>query len=119
MAHSVPSFMASCSARCHYKQEICTQHSPPDSMQGALITPLGLLTASSGSASGRLVVKLEPPRKRRTCSQFLALGPRPDPTATSFPPAAPKAVTALTIFRPKVLNRRFNFSFEYKIVDGK
>ncbi|MPC96684.1 hypothetical protein E2C01_091959 [Portunus trituberculatus] len=88
MARSVPSFMASCSAQCHYKQGTRTHHSLPDSMQGALITPLGPLTAPSGEW--------------------------PDPTATSFPRATPKAVTVFNNFRPKVLNRRLNFDSNIK-----
>ncbi|MPC21182.1 hypothetical protein E2C01_014158 [Portunus trituberculatus] len=36
--------------------------------------------------------------KRRTCCQFSALGPRPDPTANFSPSAAPKTVTALNKF---------------------
>ncbi|MPC46105.1 hypothetical protein E2C01_039814 [Portunus trituberculatus] len=39
---------------------------------------------------------------------------RPDPKATSFPRAGPKAVTALNNFRPKVLNRRLNFDSNIK-----
>ncbi|MPC60146.1 hypothetical protein E2C01_054184 [Portunus trituberculatus] len=41
MAHSVASFIASCSARCHHKPGT-RAHSPPDCLEGTLITPLGL-----------------------------------------------------------------------------
>ncbi|MPD05805.1 hypothetical protein E2C01_101573 [Portunus trituberculatus] len=84
-------------------------------MQGALIIPVGLLTASSGAASGQLVVKLEATKERRTCSQFSALGSRLDPTATSYPHAVPKASTALNNFRLKVLNCRLNFYLNIKL----
>ncbi|MPD05668.1 hypothetical protein E2C01_101426 [Portunus trituberculatus] len=86
MAHSVPSFMASCSAQCHYEQGTRTHHSPPDSMQGALITPLGHLTAISGAASGRLVVKLEATKEKKDLQPVPCLGPQAGPDSHLLPP---------------------------------
>ncbi|MPC11484.1 hypothetical protein E2C01_004151 [Portunus trituberculatus] len=62
MEHGVPSFMASCSARCHYKQGTRTHHSPPDPMQGPLTAPswrreirLGKRSASHGQVQRNLI----------------------------------------------------------------
>ncbi|MPD01283.1 hypothetical protein E2C01_096802 [Portunus trituberculatus] len=111
MAHSVPSFMASFSVRCHYKQGTRTHHSPPDSMQEALITPLGPLTAPSGAASGRLVVKFEATKEKKDLQPVLCLGPQAGLDSHLLPP---KAVTALNNFRPKVPSRRLNFDSNIK-----
>ncbi|MPD01325.1 hypothetical protein E2C01_096845 [Portunus trituberculatus] len=86
MVHSVPSFMVSCSARCHYKQ-------------GNPYTPL----------TTRVYAR-SPYHPFRAPHGTIW----PDPTATSFPRAAPKAITALNNFRPKVLNRRLNFDSNIK-----
>ncbi|MPC65714.1 hypothetical protein E2C01_059850 [Portunus trituberculatus] len=94
MAHSVPSSMASCSARCHYKQVTRTHHSLSDSMQRALITPLRPLTAPSGAASERLVVKHDATKEKKD------LHPAPGRTLNNF--------------RPKVLNRHLKFDLNIK-----
>ena len=131
MVHSVPSFMASCSARCYHNLGIRT-HPPSDYRRNpfstselprsiiiwwmADIDPLLMATPCLvwGAASGRVFVKLEAEQEKKDLLPVPCPSP---PSQTRQPPSPlvrrPRTSLPSTNFGPKAL--RFHLDFDMNL----